>query len=259
LKLRFAAQAGGRVEVQRAHIGFNSTKKQLPLTRQDLAFRVLKAEGESFFGGITPTMNWSKLKSSLEILVPGDPLPKPTDKELDDFEKKSGVRLSPNYRSYIKTFGSGYLGGTCNILAPFGDLKEYSQEVRQYLTQVDLELFNRHLREALGFGPERSQKVYKDWQRVSRMVYFANGIGGEVWGWDPEDVKEEDPVEYGVYFVSREEGDSHLVANSFTSFVEEVCFGGLLAGTFPEDPDELPQKTFEPTIMPDWFPRSEIW
>jgi hypothetical protein len=63
--------------------------------------------------------DWRSFYHTLAI-VPGygEPVPKPTEAHLDQFEGQSGLRLPRSYRDYIIIFGPGELFADWKIAAP---------------------------------------------------------------------------------------------------------------------------------------------
>jgi hypothetical protein len=165
---------------------------------------------------------WQRLYDSLEIhgLPAGSrikALPRPSDEDLDRYERESGFRLPLSYRAFIKVFGPGELGGDFRLRAPgypddpYADLGRTNAEIRAGFTETFLSFFD-------------------DPERVSRMVFFCAPGGGDWIGWDPEDVRDAELREYGIYEIGDEEMEK--VADSFPQFIEEVCLGPEAARTF---------------------------
>jgi hypothetical protein len=137
-------------------------------------------------------------------------LPRPSDDDLNRYERESGFRLPLSYRAFVKVFGPGELGGDFRLRAPgypdhpHADLGRSNAEIRAGLTKTFLSLFN-------------------DPDRVARMVFFCAPGGGDWIGWDPEDIRDAELHEYGIYEIGDEEMEK--VADSFPQFIEEVCLG----------------------------------
>jgi hypothetical protein len=159
--------------------------------------------------------HWQRLYDSLEIReLPADSrikaLPKPSDEDLDLYERESGFLLPLSYRAFIKVFGPGELGGDFRLRAPgypddsHADLGRTNAEIRAGLTETFLSFFT-------------------DPERVARMVFFCAPGGGDWIGWDPEDVRDARLREYGIYEIGDEQMEK--VADSFPQFIEEVCLG----------------------------------
>jgi hypothetical protein len=192
---------------------------------------------------------WEELYRNLRILelslVPK--VGQPTDTQIECVEKKLGLPLPLGYRDFIKVFGPGEIASDFRIRAPGFRTMANGESAEAFNHMVDLGAFNEILKHAqITFtamdGPYSSQ--------ARRLIYFADNSAGDLVGWDPEDVRECDRAEYGIYSVLREEGAARCVAETFEEFIMQVCladgfaraFGFVPAGE-PIDPQFM---TFSP-------------
>jgi hypothetical protein len=60
--------------------------------------------------------------------------------------------------------------------------------------------------------------------QIRRLIFFCSLDGGEDIGWDPEDVRDSEAPEYGVYVLPRL-GPPVECAHSFEQFVFDICLG----------------------------------
>ena len=154
---------------------------------------------------------WQELLAKLEIrLQPGwTSLPRPSEDDLTQFESIHNFQLPTSYKSFIKLFGAGTLAFDFKLLAPAcGESPRYN-----------LQLFNQVTK--TGFTPTFLQ-FFSDPDRVQRLVYFAVPESADLIGWDPEDVRDSDNHEYGIYELGASE-DLELIAGSFSEFIHSFC------------------------------------
>lgn len=181
---------------------------------------------------------WQKLFKDLEIRKSGLPsLVKPTDSILDHFEKETGFLLPRGYRDFIKVFGPGVLAWSYRILAP-----GYPEQG----DSVDLVQFNQSAKKQF---TKRFLKTTKMPEQILRTVYFVRRSGGDLIGWDPEDIQNVKNHEYGVYLLGGGPG-MEKIANSFECFIKEVCLSEENLKIPPDVEEELGTRyIFEP--IPD--------
>lgn len=173
--------------------------------------------------------DWQKVYNSLDVSVPEwTPIAeKPTQETLDEFEHLTGVRLPLSYRNYIQVFGPGELGQEFRIFAPG------YESLGEHANSSDLWTFNAS-KEPLRSDPKIHQ-YYDDQERISRLLFFASTDGGEIIGWDPLDVRDKGSCEYGIYILLNDRKSPELLAESFTSFVHDVCLGNGYFRFFTEE------------------------
>ena len=189
--------------------------------------------------------DWQAFYDSLVIQPSyGQPVPKPTPAQLDKFEAETGFRLPRSYRDYILVFGPGEFPCVLKIAAPGYD---YLQNT------FDLQTAGS----GYGYGQEeliRAGLPPEDQQRMGRLVYFGLHHSRQWLGWDPQDMREAEAPEYGIYRVDWVSDGAEFVATSFRQLVEETC-----EELFAPDPDYDeesmgPQRGFMPAT---WVPESE--
>jgi hypothetical protein len=165
--------------------------------------------------------DWTKLYQGLRILeTPSPQIEPPSDADLDWCERDFGFRLPLEYRAFIKVFGPGQLTHDYRIRSVGSRVTLSTQVAEQFSEKVDLVALNEMLREVMATldamdGPYTTQ--------ARRLVYFADNSAGDVVGWDPDDLRDEQAVEYGIYVVRREDGGATPVAGTFAAFIEREC------------------------------------
>jgi hypothetical protein len=173
--------------------------------------------------------HWAALKRTL--VIPDNPnlkpLAKPTDETLDRYEAETGFRLPRSYCSFIKVFGPGVLAWDYRIVAPGYPEQGWA---------VDLAAFNAECHRPL--ADKRVLRQFKDPAQVRRVVFFCRPGDGDLVGWDPEDVRDKQWHEYGIYEWGREEALG-FVAASFTEFIEDVCLSAASLRLAPKQVAEL--------------------
>lgn len=175
--------------------------------------------------------DWREFHDSL-VIEPtyGEPGPKPTVAQLDQFEAESGFRLPQSYREYILVFGPGKLFSDWYVAAP-----GYGASWRW-----DLQTLHENRRPQESWIDHYPQE---HWDRLRRCRYFCAKYK-DTFGWDPAEVVDPAANEYAVYRLT-EDGRVLRVADSFRGFVEEAALDIL---TMPDwDEEELgPRLLFEP-------------
>jgi hypothetical protein len=183
--------------------------------------------------------DWHEFYDTLTILEgTGEPVPKPTDAQLNGFESESGFRLPKSYRAYITVFGAGEFPCILRIAAP-GNAEtnpntDLSTTSRRYgYTNAEIE----------GSGLPADQR-----DRLRRLFYFGLERGRQWLGWDPGDVRDAVASEYAIYRVDSLEDGAELVATSFRQLIEETC-----EVIFAPDPDYEeasmgPQRAYQPAM-----------
>ena len=172
---------------------------------------------------------WQWLSSRLTTAEGYRPVPE----TFDNFEVKYGVRLPGGYRGFASRFGAGILGRYFRIAVP---------EIPNGVTWFDLDKLNRHSVRACSAEwvegvhcrgiPQ--QEVPGIVAQVRRLVFFASLDAEEYIGWDPEDVRDSDAPEYGVYILPRCAPPVYC-AHSFEQFVFDICLGDRFPEHIPTD------------------------
>lgn len=179
--------------------------------------------------------DWCEFYDSLVIKpMYGEPIPKPTVAQLDQFEAETGFRLPRGYREYILVFGPGKLFSDWDIAAPgYGASWRWDLHAMHENMRPEEQWIGRHPME------------HRD--RVRRCRYFCSKYK-DAFGWDPAEVCDSAAAEYAVYRII-EDGRVVRVADSFRAFVEDAALDILTCPGWDED--ELgPRLLFEPATKP---------
>lgn len=166
---------------------------------------------------------WQAFRDSLEIEVPArqKAVERPDEPVFDALEVSSGFRLPASYREFIRVFGPGELGEGFLVKAP---------GLSQTDPHCDLQCFTERTREAVvGNYPGNS--------RLARMWYFCKTTGGDLIGWDPDEVSDVSRREYRIYIKVHERSTAEPLCENFDEFVGDVCFGTVLDRILGIDPD----------------------
>jgi hypothetical protein len=151
----------------------------------------------------------SDIFDRLEVIEPAQysPLPKPTSNDLDAFEKASGLKLPKSFREFALRFGAGELAGYYRLAVPLPVHNDY-----------DLAHFNQ-----TAHGPEEDDlwEGTASPEVIKRLVFFGATIGGEMYAWDPMEIRDTKSLEYAIlYFPQGEQGIE--VAGTFSELLENV-------------------------------------
>jgi hypothetical protein len=191
-------------------------------------------------------MDWRVFYNSLAILpVIGEPAPKPTVAQLDQFEAETGFRLPRGYREYILVFGPGRLFTDWDIAAP-GCGAEFLW---------DLDKIHEIMRRREGWEGWLDLFPEAEHERIRRCRYFGRKYK-DFFGWDPVEVSDPSAPEYAIYRITEDDQVVH-VANSFRGFVEAAaqeilwCPGWDEARLGPRMSFEPAPREAEPTAAPD--------
>lgn len=159
---------------------------------------------------------WKRLYNTLEIVGEGNPLPKPEKQAISDLEKELHFKFPREYRKFLSVFGAGLLGGDILILSPgYPDHDVYDLKWRY---------------EAIHINDDSWILKYKEDspEFIRRIIPFATSFGGDRFFWDPEDVRDPQTHEYGIYNRPRHDDNFFLVATAFRKFVLDICLGKKL-------------------------------
>lgn len=172
---------------------------------------------------------WKKLQERLEVRGGATGANKPTDAELDAFQKAYGFELPDAYREFVKAFGPGELSAYVRIYAPAsagtpGRLAQFVDGVRDAA-------------ELLG-------EKYGDPAFVARMVPFANTLAGDMIAWDPDAVTDAKSHEYGTSVLQKDSSKIVRAASTFTAFID--CVLSPAFGKYVDYPDYEPQDVYVP-------------
>jgi hypothetical protein len=184
--------------------------------------------------------DWQRLYRRLTANIPtawknrprSYPGAEPLKAALTEFEKAAGFKLPRSYKTFVKVFGPGELGGYFRICIP-GD-QECGDDLA---TQHELVSATFRTADDLEHG-----------DLLNRLLFFASTIGGETVGWDPLDVTDPRGCEYRVYYVTRS-NTCKAIAPSFPEFVSEICLKNNLYKYFGwknQEPEDWPPQTFLP-------------
>lgn len=173
--------------------------------------------------------DWQELLARLEIIGVPDSVsvPKSTSQTFIDFESMSRYRLPESYKSFMHVIGPGEIAEDYRIRGPGFALPGKSIDIVTFNEQVDLSYFNERIRQKDRPVNETVVNRYfpADAERILRLIYFATNANGELVGWDPLDIRDEQKMEYGVYIKIQEFNCLSLLSDSFSAFVHEVCLG----------------------------------
>lgn len=181
--------------------------------------------------------HWQSVLKALNVVdkVGLTLLPKPTDEALDEFEAQSGVLLPQSYRQFIKVFGPGELIWEFRFFAP-----GYADQ-----PHADLHTFNTEAKAPL---TDTFLRSLKDPNRVRRLIFFSRSSTGDLFGWDPEDVRDSKGREYGIYKLGRK-NYAEEVAASFQEFIESVVLSESNLHPPKWNAAELgPRNIFDPAV-----------
>lgn len=161
---------------------------------------------------------------------------RPNVASIEAFEAKIGFRLPDSYKSFIVVFGAGDFGSSLQIAAP--DERAASSV---YSLAGANAAYGYHGLEVREFPPSQ-QKL------LSRLYYFGLMNDREWLGWDIEDVRNTESVEYGIYCVGL--STIRFVASSFRELIENTC-EKLFSPDPTWDEDELgPKRLYRPASYP---------
>ena len=139
---------------------------------------------------------------------------RPTDADCDAFEQQTGFKLPTDYREFIKVFGPGQFQSVLLEIKAPGFPDESS---------LDLMWWDSNVKQR--WTPERAREEFEDWERATRMVYFMKSMNGDQIGWDPEDVRDAEMNEYGIYVINVEEFEIHELTGTFRACIQDFCLG----------------------------------
>ena len=158
------------------------------------------------------TDEWQKLYDAIVKTYPSyQYVKKPNSETLDEFEIISGFQLPQSYRDFICIFGPGELGQRFRIHAPGYKRPNHNWDLWQFIK--DYRVWKRDF-----FNTYQAEQH-------ARLMVFCDTIGGDLIGWDPEDVRHRDNREYGIYFWPHNYREASLIATSFDVFIRDFCLG----------------------------------
>jgi hypothetical protein len=182
--------------------------------------------------------DWQAFYDSLAIVQTyGEPVPKPTVAQLDQFEAEVGFRLPQSYRSYITVFGPGeLLGQRWKIAAPgYQAIAEWWDLARFH------QVYNPSIWLPNHFPVSRHDCI--------RRCFYFGFQEQDAFGWDLGEVTDAATSEYAVYHMTADM-EVLRVADSFRRFVEWTV------ERMGDDPDEEwdeeeygPQMSFRPAPL----------
>ncbi len=167
--------------------------------------------------------NWERLHRRIfETGIPPRRLvSKPKNKALDAFEEEFAVKLPKSYRDFIQVFGPGVIARNIRIYAPCG----------KQSTTFDLYVDNRGRHESFLLrhrqNVDKRTKTLKDpeLRRLARLILFGSTFLGDLFGFDPEDVTDQNDPEYRIFFWEKLSDSAQPIADAFSDFITDVCLG----------------------------------
>lgn len=189
--------------------------------------------------------DWREFYDTL-VIVPGigEPVLKPNASQLDRFEAETGLRLPRSYREYITVFGPGEFPCILRIAAPGYPHLNW---------RADLLMANQ----SYGYSVEelgQSELPAEQRDRLARLFYFGLERGRQWLGWDPQDVRDPEASEYGIYRVNYISDECKLAATSFRQFIEDTCEEIFAPDPAYDEESMGPQRAFQPTKWRDATP-----
>jgi hypothetical protein len=166
---------------------------------------------------------WEELYQRISQKAPlGPSIQSVIENAFPQAESMLAFRFPESFRQYALTFGPGRLAEYFEVAVP-GDPEWGSMDEIIEMNKAS----NKHAPRSY-----LEEIHHSDFDRIRRMIYFAETIEGDTIGWDPEEVTEKPAVEYRIYFVPRIGPPTPLV-DSFTAFVTEICLGSKLPTILP--------------------------
>jgi hypothetical protein len=165
------------------------------------------------------TERWQEFLSQVPLEPSFQPVPPLAVDVLDVYEQGSGVQLPRSYREFMLRLGPGELG-----FPPGGEGEEYqivAPPSPGSNAGADLTALTHEYHSASGLEQRADEDLgqeYGDAGRVRRLILFASTFGGDRYGWDPEDVRDPEGPEFGIYRVPHG-GPLEYAAASFSEFV----------------------------------------
>src|SRR5262249_53083897 len=150
-----------------------------------------------------------------------------TAAELDQYETETTFKLPRSYREYCQLFGPGVLirPHGFHIAVPGSASGGILTELRRF--------------QAYSAEAQYEAKAYcSDPGQIRRAVFFATDIGTYFYYWDPQEVTDPAASECAVYVITRGE-EIHRLADTFFSFVHDVCLGTGVPGTINDNIERI--------------------
>jgi hypothetical protein len=195
---------------------------------------------------------WDDYHKTIQELPPSFTalVDKPTDLDLDAFEKRNHFRLPLSYRSFVKLFGPGQLAFDFTIRAP-----GYVKTPQMCLSNsayplVDIDCFNLDLRSEGPLRPEVLSEYADPDSRVGRLVFFADNTAGDLVGWDTLELLDAESLESAIYMVLGEEMSIRFLASSFFQFIDTICYDKPSSDAAPSGRREPDYRVFRPASFP---------
>lgn len=181
---------------------------------------------------------WHEFARTIRVreAYPG-PVRWPSDRVLDAYEARAGLKLPEGYRRFIRLFGPGELAGRFSIASP---------GYPSFTYRVDMDRLNEDFRRK---PDDELEEFWDDPERARRMVMFCSTGGVNYFGWDPREVTDPARHEYAIYEVPQGLDTIPRRAGTFREFLEGYCLGdGHLEERGGEwDEEELgPRRSFVP-------------
>ncbi len=149
----------------------------------------------------------------IEVKVDGDPLPLPTERDLEEIDDEWGVTLPPSYREFVKRFGAGWLGRLLHVFAPGYATVEWDDAY----PVAELGTFDNSIHSTA----DDLDELHHGFEIVPSLLFFADDEGAGYFGWDTTKcVGGEYPVVGLAY-----ENELYPVADSFGDLVRQRTEG----------------------------------
>ena len=172
---------------------------------------------------------WENILNGMDVDTSMCDISPADQKQLDDFEIQSGVKLPQSYRTFCTVFGAGELSECYRITVP-----GYSGEA----AFVDLHNLNSEMHVGLEW-----EEYSPDPKQFQRAIIFANDVARNIYFWDPSELTDAATSEYGFY-VKHEDWETKRLADTFWDLVNEVWLGERHVELFNDEP----QHCFQPAM-----------
>lgn len=170
------------------------------------------------------TYDWTELYHKIEITAPSYAIDvqRPTHQTIGEFERESGIALPESYKQFVMLFGPGQLANDVSIRVP-NCVSANPVASRCSLNYImDLATWNRELRSEGQLDENRVISLYKNPQLILRVLFFADNLAGDLFGWDPENPIPNSDGEYPIYVLRREDYEILEHKRSYPAFIFET-------------------------------------
>ncbi|HEY3701174.1 MAG TPA: SMI1/KNR4 family protein, partial [Acidimicrobiales bacterium] len=157
------------------------------------------------------------------------------DAELDAFEARRGFKLPGSYRNFAREFGR------CELATDMGVWKIAVPALPADSDSLDLDWLNESMAGVVAIDAEGCPgQEPGDRERAPRMVFFAEDVGGDYYGWDLGE-----PTAGSEYAIYARTPTYERVASSFEEFLLGYALGRDLA-RWSEAGEPGPDAKYEP-------------